>query len=224
MIRKIKYFLQALLEVALEGFKSLISNKPKFYHHIILINILTYFATHFFLSMGTVKHLIGYSFYSDNFEIWQPITSMFMHGGFWHLFINMLVFWSMAGMFEKMMSKIQFATLYFTAGLVGYCLQSVFSDPNIPMVGASGAVFGFLASAIILTPNKKFYIIFFPFIGFKAKWLISIGLLTELVLGIVSAKTGIGHMCHFGGGITGILISGFWVTKKIPNYIKSFIK
>ena len=219
MIEKFKYFMLALFQLINDEVKSLFKGKLKFYQHIILLNVIIYIVTHFFLPARIVMNLTGYSFYSDKFEIWQPLTSMFMHGGFWHLFINMLVFWSMTGMFERLMSKIQYATLYFVAGLVGYTLQSMFSDPSVPMVGASGAIFGFLASAIILTPNQKFHVIFFPFIGFKAKWLISFALLAELVLGITSADTGIGHMCHFGGGIAGIIISGFWVTKKIPNFI-----
>ena len=185
---------------------------------LVLINILFFILTMYILPNSIVNQLVGFSFLNENFKIWQPITSMFMHAGIIHLLLNMIALYSFKHVF-KFYEDWKFLVLYFTSGIVGYIFQSLLSDPSIPMVGASGAVFGILGAVTILEPDSKIQIIFLPFINFKAKYIISFFLVLELVLGIL-VKDGIGHFCHFGGGIAGLLIAGFCMTNKIHQYLK----
>lgn len=201
--------------------KKILNWRPsKVFHWIALINIVVFIIEWYFLPEHIIEAMVGYSFMDAKFQIWQPITSMFLHGGWGHLLINMLIFVTLAGTIEKRLGKWKFITLYSAAGLFGFFLQSFFLPDGEGAVGASGAIFGLLGASIFMIPNEKFYIIFFPFIGFKAKYLLSIGLTLELILGLTYADTGIGHMCHFGGGFTGLLLAGFWFTGAIPKYFK----
>jgi membrane associated rhomboid family serine protease len=190
------------------------------FHWIIIVNILMFLITMYVLPEWIVEPMIGFSFMDSKFEIWQPLTSMFLHGGWGHIIINMIIFMTLAGTIENKLGTKKFIILYFSAGLIGYFLQSFFMQDGGGAVGASGAIFGLLGASIFMIPNEKFFIIFFPFIGFKAKYLLSIALALELILGIINIDSGIGHMCHFGGGFTGLLLAGFWFTGAIPKYIK----
>lgn len=187
----------------------------KVYHYIILINVVIFvIGTLFIPDKVYLNDLACYSLLSDKFRIWQPITSMFMHAGIMHLALNMFVLYTLGGVYEKMLGKNKFLILYFAAGIGGFLLSSFFIPLNIPSVGASGAIFGFLGASIILLPNEKFFIVFLPFFGIKAKYLLTAALLIELVLGLVYINSGIGHMCHFGGGLTGILFALYLKSRK----------
>jgi membrane associated rhomboid family serine protease len=80
---------------------------------------------------------------------------------------------------------------------------------NIPVVGASGAVFGLLAAFGMLYPNRVIYLIIPP-IPLKAKYFVIIFGLFELYLGISNAQTGIAHFAHLGGALFGFLIVLYW--------------
>lgn len=80
---------------------------------------------------------------------------------------------------------------------------------NVPVVGASGAVFGLLAAFGMLYPNRVIYLIIPP-IPLKAKYFVLIFGLFELYLGISNAQTGIAHFAHLGGALFGFLIIVFW--------------
>ncbi|MCH2022367.1 MAG: rhomboid family intramembrane serine protease [Saprospiraceae bacterium] len=80
---------------------------------------------------------------------------------------------------------------------------------NIPVVGASGAVYGLLAAFGLLYPNRVIYLILPP-IPLKAKFFVLIFGVIELFLGISNAQTGIAHFAHLGGAIFGVIIIVFW--------------
>ncbi len=80
---------------------------------------------------------------------------------------------------------------------------------NIPVVGASGAVYGLLAAFGLLYPNRIIYLIIPP-IPLKAKYFVLIFGVIELYLGISNAQTGVAHFAHLGGAIFGILLMLFW--------------
>lgn len=89
-------------------------------------------------------------------------------------------------------------------------LQIINRQINIPMIGASGAVFGILLAFGMLFPNTELYLIFFP-IPIKAKYfVIGYGLL-EIYLGILNnAADNIAHFAHIGGMLFGFLLVKHW--------------
>ncbi|MDC0231088.1 rhomboid family intramembrane serine protease [Aureispira] len=80
---------------------------------------------------------------------------------------------------------------------------------NIPVVGASGAIYGLLAAFGLLYPNRIIYLIIPP-IPLKAKYFVLIFGVIELYLGISNAQTGVAHFAHLGGAIFGALTIGIW--------------
>ncbi len=80
---------------------------------------------------------------------------------------------------------------------------------NIPVVGASGAIFGLLAAFGMLYPNRIIYMIIPP-IPLKAKYFVLIFGAIELGLGISHAQTGIAHFAHLGGALFGVVTMLIW--------------
>lgn len=92
---------------------------PTVIKNLIIINVLFLIAT---FALGTRMNidlisLFGLHFpLSENFRIWQPLTHMFMHGGVWHIFFNMLVLWMFGAPIEQSWGSKRFLIYYFVAG------------------------------------------------------------------------------------------------------------
>lgn len=88
---------------------------------------------------------------------------------------------------------------------------------NVPMVGASGAVFGLLVAFGMLFPNVPIMMLFFP-VPIKAKWFVIGYGAMELILGVLdNAGDNVAHFAHLGGLITGFFIILYWRKKAKPN-------
>jgi len=151
--------------------------------------------------------------------VWTFLTSMFMHGNFFHLFVNMLSLFFIGSLVEKILGQKRYLWFYLISGLVAGLFFVFFSlifpaDFNAYAVGASGALFGLVGILVLLTPNLSVYVMFIP-IPIKMKYAAP-GLL--IVLWIISATTslGIGNTAHFGGLIAG-LAYGLYLKNKFPQ-------
>src|SRR4051812_531812 len=84
------------------------------------------------------------------------ITSMFVHGGFWHLAGNMLYLWIFGNNIEDAMGHSKFAIFFLLCGAAAVAAQ-VLPNPasEIPMIGASGAISGVLGAYMLLFPRAK---------------------------------------------------------------------
>jgi len=158
--------------------------------------------------------------------VWTFLTSMFMHGGVFHLFVNMLSLFFIGSLVERILGKKRYLWFYLISGLIAGLFFVLFSlvfpaDFNAYAVGASGALFGLVGILVLLTPNLPVYVMFIP-IPIKIKYA-AVGLL--VVLWIISATTnlGIGNTAHLGGLIVGVLY-GVYLRNKYPNKIKAIQK
>lgn len=134
--------------------------------------------------------------------LWQLVTYMFLHGGFWHLAINMFVLWMFGTELERTWGTAQFMKYYFLTG-VGAGVLSLLLTPGstVPTVGASGAIFGLLVAYAMIYPNRLIYLWFF--IPIKAKYLALMLGVFELLATIHLARDGIAHWAHLGGMLVG---------------------
>jgi len=154
--------------------------------------------------------------------VWTFLTSMFMHGGFFHLFVNMMSLFFIGSLLERILGAKRYLYFYLASGLfagVFFVLASLFftSDFNTYAVGASGALFGLVGLLMLMTPDLPVYVMFIP-IPIKMKYAAP-GLLLVLWLISVTANVGIGNTAHLGGLIFG-LVYGLYLRKKFPNKIK----
>lgn len=170
------------------------------------------------------------------FRFWQPFTYMFLHGGFGHLLSNMFGLIIFGPALESYMGSKKFLLYYIITGIgaallysglntfdaakimqaaydmdgtvdIGYLFEV--TDIDVPMVGASGAIFGLLAAFGILFPDVELMLLFFPF-PIKAKYFVLLYGAYELYSGTSGLETGVAHFAHVGGLIVGFILLKFF--------------
>lgn len=150
-----------------------------------------------------------------NFQIWQPITYQFMHGGFSHIFFNMFMLWMFGNEIENIMGSKKFLFFYLLSGIGAAAVQviigSVLSNHLAFTIGASGAVYGVMIAFALFFPERQIYVYFlFPV---KAKYLIAFLVLIEFMS--VGDMSLVAHLAHIGGALTGFI---FIMLDKKNNY------
>ena len=157
----------------------------------------------------------------NKFYIWQFFTYMFLHGDFLHILLNMFILWMFGCEVERHWGDREFLKYYFICGIGAGFFHLIFNMSSpIPVVGASGAIFGILIAFAMLFPDRR--VILFPFpIPLKAKYLAIIFASIELVFGFVG-QSGVAHFAHLGGMIVGFVFLKFgW---RISASGRDFIK
>jgi len=139
--------------------------------------------------------------------LWTFITSMFMHGGLFHLFANMFSLLFIGGLVEKILGARRYFWFYISSGLFAglfFVLSSlIFSaDLNTFAVGASGAIFSLIGLLVLLTPDLPVFVMFIP-IPIKMKYA-GPGILVLLWIVSVAGNVPIGNTAHFGGLLVGL--------------------
>ena len=197
-----------------------LQNIPVVTRNLLYVNIIMYVATliNEDFMVGTFAMFFPTSPY---FRWWQPITHMFMHGGFWHIFFNMYTLVMFGMVVERALGTRKYLWFYFITGLGAAALHTGvewlelnYMDGGIgilytPMVGASGAIFGVLVAFAMLYPQARLTLIFPP-VTLDAKWWVIIFIGIELVTGITGTAMGIAHFAHLGGALFGWLLIRYW--------------
>ena len=158
------------------------------------------------------------------------ITSMFMHGGFVHLFGNMLYLWIFGNNIEDYLGKLGFTVFYFLAGILAAIGQILVSpQSNVPMIGASGAVAGVLGAYFILFPKSRITtLIFFGFfirlIKMPAVFVLGLWIVFQLFYGLSNlslqgANSGIAWFAHIGGFVGGIILIKLFMPGKKYSFL-----
>src|SRR5687768_6128464 len=196
---------------------------------LILINVLAFFYE---IQMDTSAlkafifewGLIPARLLSDTSTAWSTIfTSMFLHGGWFHIINNMWVLFIFGDNVEARMGGIRYLVFYLLSGVAAVLLQTyVLPSSTVPMIGASGAVAGVLGAYLILFPHSRiaslvpilfiFTIIEIPAVIFLLFWFGS-----QLYSGLFaiqgSSGSGIAWWAHIGGFLFGIVMVFFFRTK-----------
>ena len=170
---------------------------------LIIANVLM------FLVAGSARELYGSLVLVPQIVLlrpWTLVTYMFLHGGFWHLFLNMLGLFFFGPRLEGRLGPRPFLWLYFCSGLGGALFS--FLPPLAPVVGASGAVFGVLLGFARYWPNEPIYI--WGVLPVQARWLIIFLAAYSLYAGLTQLNDGVAHFAHLGGFAGGFLFLQFW--------------
>ena len=136
--------------------------------------------------------------------IWQVVTYMFLHGGFMHIFFNMLTLWMFGTDLERQWGTREFLKFYFISGIgAGLISCLVMMSSLTPIIGASGAIFAVLVAFAVLYPNRIVYVWFlFPI---KVKYLVTIMIAIGVFAAWNQSHDGIAHFTHLGGALVGYL-------------------
>ena len=202
-------------------------NKPIITYLLILLNILVFFYEVLLGSQNLLNDFI-YDYglvpldISNGNRLYTLFTSMFMHGGFMHIFGNMLYLWIFGDNIEDYLGHIKFLIFYLFCGICATLIH-VFSDVNstIPVVGASGAISGILGAYLILYPRAKVKLLVWFGIVTILRVRASIVLIFWFVYQFLSVLKstgeggGVAWWAHIGGFIAGILIIFLLGKKKL---------
>ncbi len=127
-------------------------------------------------------------------EWWRLVTGAFLHDGLFHLGFNMWALWILGSQLERVLGRARFAALYvgsLLAGAFGVLLVS----PEVPTVGASGAVFGLMGAALVVQKAAGI-----------DPWSSGLGAVIAINLLITLAVPRISLGGHVGGLVGGVLI------------------
>ena len=249
--------------------------------NILIINGIIYILSDFIGLRSYIIENFGMRyFHSENFQPYQILTYMWVHGGFGHLFGNMFSVLVFAPILERVWGSKKFLIYYLITGIgagilysginyyenysfeikvksyeqnpspesfrklvlnnsseyynrlydfidsyeqnpsnsndnqsIAYANDLLKVKSDVPMVGASGAVFGILLAFAMLFPNMELMLLFFP-IPVKAKYLVLVYGIYELWSEINRMPgDNVAHFAHLGGMLIGYLILKYWKRK-----------
>jgi membrane associated rhomboid family serine protease len=142
-------------------------------------------------------------------------TSMFLHGGIFHLGFNMLSLWIFGNNVEDALGRVRFILFYLLAGMAAALAQTFASaasgDVLVPMVGASGAIAGVLAGYLVLFPRSRILtaviiIFFIRLIYLPARFFILAWFALQILSAVFGGAPGVAFFAHIGGFVTGFLL------------------
>lgn len=240
--------------------QSPLANIPPVVKNLLILNIICFIPTALFShgdSDPVASLLGGYYFNSPLFRLWQPVTYMFIHGGWQHILFNMIALFFFGPIVEYTLGSKRFLNFYIICGLGAIAIQwgvqayelhaltghitapinaanlrseefyitnygtnaaKIYEIYAVPIVGASGAIFGVMAAMAMLYPNLEMMLLFFP-VPIKAKYFIPLYVLFELWAGVFqSAGDQVAHFAHIGGALFGFIMIKMWHPKRPNNF------
>ena len=157
-------------------------------------------------------------------QVWNVITSMFLHGSWFHLLGNMWFLYLFGNNVEDSMGRGRFIVFYLLGGIAAALTQVALApDAPVPMVGASGAISGVMGGYLVLYPRVRVYT-FVP-IGFfmmsvaLPAWTMLLYWLVLQVLGgataLAGAKAGVAFGAHIGGFVAGAVLVKLFASREL---------
>ena len=160
-------------------------------------------------------------------------TSMFLHGGWFHIIGNMWFLWVFGDNVEDVMGPVRFIVFYLLCGLAAAAAQ-IATDPTstLPMVGASGAIGGVMGAYALLFPRVRVNTLIF--LGFyvttirvPAIFMLGYWFLLQLLGGLPalgSGEGGVAFWAHIGGFLAGVVLIGVFARSEYLSNITSRLR
>lgn len=160
------------------------------------------------------------AYFSPGLQLFSLLSFMFLHGGWWHLILNMWSLWIFGDNVEDRLGPGRYLVFYLLCGLLSGFFHLAFNlGSNVPTIGASGAIAGVMGAYIILYPHSKILtlilIIFIPwFIEIPAFVFLGIWFLIQFAhaAGSSAAMGGVAWWAHVGGFIFGMVLVKLFLT------------
>ena len=153
-------------------------------------------------------------------QIYTLFTSMFIHADFLHIIGNMLIFYFLGLQFEQRVGWKNFIIIYLLSGICGSLTHAALNiESTIPLVGASGAIFGIMGAFAFAYPHDKIVIpipIGFFMIIRRVKVIYAVLLFAglETVIVLIGDQGNTAHFAHFGGLIGGVIFAALLIKRK----------
>jgi membrane associated rhomboid family serine protease len=169
---------------------------------LIAINVAIYFLQ--LTVVGAQNMLPALGFEADNLSRawWTIVSYMFVHGGFWHLALNMYTLYIFGPRVEHAWSAGEFTRFYLLCGLGGWFFHLLFARDAL-LIGASAAVLGVTLAYATRWPDDEVYL--FGVIPLKVKWMVAGLVVLNIVGGMAEQHGGVAYLAHLGGLAAGWL-------------------
>ena len=176
---------------------------------LIAINVAIYFLQLTVVRPEDVQQTLGFEVHDLGRSWWTIATYMFVHGGFWHLALNMYTRYLFGPRIERAWSAGEFARYYILCGLGGWFAHLLFAR-NAILFGASAAVLGVMLAYAMRWPDDEIYL--FGVVPLRVKWTVAMLAAVILIAGMAGTEvagtdrlTGVAYLAHLGGLAAGWL-------------------
>lgn len=165
---------------------------------LIVLNVLIFIVT--LIRPEETIYFLGLTPVLLSQQPWTIISSMFVHGSFWHILFNMISLYFLGSFLIRAVGERGFLLVYFLGGLVGNILFALLANPFSTGIGASGAVFALGGALAVMVPRVPVFIFFIP---------IPVPLWVAIIIFfLLSFLPSIAWQAHLGGLLLG-LVAGF---------------
>lgn len=207
---------------------------------LIVINLYLFLKQSLSSSLEMERFIINYAFIPAELTerikslsffgfLYPPlVTSIFLHGGWFHVFFNMLYLWIFGDNIEDRLGHLRFLFFYLFLGIAANLVYyiTVTTSP-IPLVGASGAIAGILGGYLITFPKAKittlFFVFFFAFLRkIPAIFFLLFWFVIQILNGINNAGvtgSSVAWWAHIGGFIIGLVLMPLISRRKSPSLL-----
>ena len=159
-------------------------------------------------------------------HLWTLGTSMFLHGGIFHIIGNMLYLWIFGDNVEDALGRWMYVGAYLLSGLLGSALHIIMAPSSIvPTIGASGAISGVMGAYMVLYPRARVLTLipiffFIRSIYLPASLLLGFWILLQVLYGCSApaGASGVAYFAHIGGFGVGALL-GLVVRRRKPRAV-----
>jgi membrane associated rhomboid family serine protease len=192
-------------------------SKPYVTWTLIAINVAVFFALRLAPDQTQLTVIQRYGFTPISadlvtFDAWTalltPLTGMFLHLSWGHLFFNMLFLWIFGDNVEDALGHFRYLAFYLASGYAGdvaYYLSNVHS--TVPLVGASGAISGVVAAYLMVRPCAKVEVLLFVVpVALKAYWVVGFFAVTQVWSVMAHTQDGVAYWAHIGGMAMGAVL------------------
>jgi len=176
---------------------------------LIALNVAVFFIQLTLVGQADVQRALAFEVHDLGRSWWTIATYMFVHGGFWHLALNMYTLYLFGPRIERAWSAGEFARYYILCGLGGWFAHLLFAR-NAILFGASAAVLGVMLAYAMRWPDDEIYV--FGVVPLRVKWTVAMLAAVILITGMAGTQvagtdrlTGVAYLAHLGGLAAGWL-------------------
>jgi len=158
-------------------------------------------------------------------EDFTLLTYMFVHGNVWHLLGNMVFLFVFGDNVEDALGHVRFVFFYLFCGVIAAIVHSaVTPSPDVPLIGASGAIAGVIGAYVMLHPNIRVWVLFpvpvvsFLPLRFSAAFVIGMWIMYQIASGLFLTGEATAWWAHVGGFFAGVLLVIIMRRRGVPLF------
>ncbi|MEM6529113.1 MAG: rhomboid family intramembrane serine protease [Chloroflexota bacterium] len=199
---------------------------PQITYAMIAINVAIFIFGMLSIDIQNALFLAGWNdamaVFNDG-EFYRLFTAMFLHAGLAHIFFNAYALYILGIQTEQMYGKARYLSIYLLGGVTGSVLSAGFGDPNVPSVGASGAVFALLGTQIVYFYRNREELGDWGR-GALRQYLLLLGI--NLLLGFsIPQIDNLGHIGGLiGGAILGFVLAPNLKVRQLYDYVGNSVR